>query len=625
MKGLTRRQKKKLISIIACAVLFAAVTLILRISDTVSSAPRAVILIMYLIPYLVIGRSVLYKAFRNIINGQVFDENFLMTLATAVAMIIGEYPEGVAVMLFYQVGELFESIAVGKSRGSISSLMELRPDTVNVVRGSEICEVAAEEVQEGEIIQVNVGERVPIDGEIVSGETTLDCAALTGEAMPVSARLGDKIPSGAINLSGVIRVKTLCGFEQSTVAKILALVETASEKKSRSEAFITRFAKYYTPAVVLAALALAIIPSLVVGNAATWIHRALIFLVISCPCALVISVPISFFGGIGAASKQGILIKGSCYLEQLSKVKTVVFDKTGTLTKGCFTVTGIHVSSDSYSENDILKLAAYAESYSSHPIALSIVSAYGNDIDGSLIGSVEELAGKGVKAQIGGKTILAGNSSLMEEISADGIPQGVGGTTVHVAVDGEYAGYITISDEIKPDSEQAISGLKAIGVRTVMLTGDEQTTAEAVACRLGIDQYHAKLMPADKVSQIEKLLGGDGAVAFIGDGINDAPVLTRADIGIAMGALGSDAAIEAADIVLMDDKPSKLTSAIDLSHRTIRIVYENIIFALSVKFLILILGALGIAGMWWAVFADVGVSVIAILNAMRTLAANRRG
>ena len=619
MAALTRKQKRKLRDIILCAVLFATVTVALRIF---TSLPRAAVLIMYLIPYLTVGRGVIFKALRNIAGGQIFDENFLMTLATVVAMIIGEYPEGVAVMLFYQIGELFESIAVGKSRGSISSLMELRPDTVNVVRGDEICEVDAEQVQEGEIIQINVGERVPIDGVIIKGETTLDCAALTGEAMPVAAKEGEKIPSGAINLSGVIRVKTSCGFEQSTVAKILSLVENASEKKSRSEAFITRFARYYTPAVVLSALALAIIPSLIAGNASMWIHRALIFLVISCPCALVISVPISFFGGIGAASKQGILVKGSCYLEQLSKVKTVVFDKTGTLTKGSFTVTDVHISSDSFSADDILRYAAYAESYSSHPIALSIVAAYGKSIDNCAIENAQELAGKGVKADIGGKSVLAGNGSLMEGIPSFSAPKSSGGTTVHVAIDGEYAGYITIADEVKPDRAETISQLKAMGVRTVMLTGDEKATAAAVAEKLGLDEYHAKLMPADKVSRVEALLGDDGAVAFIGDGINDAPVLTRADIGIAMGALGSDAAIEAADVVLMDDKPSKLPVAVGISHKTLRIVYENIIFALLVKLLILILGALGIAGMWWAVFADVGVSVIAILNGMRTLKTN---
>lgn len=614
---MTRKQKKKLWSIIACAVMFAAVTVILKIAPSISKV-RIAVLIMYIVPYLTVGRGVLYKAFRNIINGQIFDENFLMTLATAVAMIIGEYPEGVAVMLFYQIGELFESIAVGKSRRSISSLMELRPDTVNVIRDGEICQVDAEEVHEGETIQINAGERVPIDGIIISGDTTLDCAALTGESMPVSANEGDKIPSGAINLSGVIKVRTTCGFEQSTVAKILSLVENASEKKSRSEAFITRFARYYTPAVVLAALALAIVPSLITGNASMWVHRALIFLVISCPCALVISVPISFFGGIGAASKQGILIKGSCYLEQLSKLKTVVFDKTGTLTKGNFTVTEVRSLCEKYSQSDILRYAAFAESYSSHPIARSVVHAYSGKTDDSAIDKVEEIAGKGVRAVIDGKTVLAGNLSLMEEaITGIGAHDSVG-TTVHVAIDGQYAGYITIADEIKPDSKQTISDLKAAGIRTVMLTGDAEQTAKAVAGELGIDEYHAKLMPADKVSQIEKQLRSDGAVAFIGDGINDAPVLTRADIGIAMGALGSDAAIEAADVVLMDDKTSKLPVAAGISRKTLRIVYENITFALSVKFLVLILGALGIAGMWLAVFADVGVSVIAILNAMRS-------
>ena len=616
---MSKSQKRKLRDILLCAVLFAAVTVLLKVLPTADKIPWWAVLVMYLVPYIIVGRGVITKALRNIAHGQIFDENFLMLLATVVAMIIREYPEAVAVMLFYQIGELFESIAVGKSRGSISSLMELKPDTVNLVKGGVITEVSAEDVHEGDIIQVNVGERIPIDGVIIEGNTSLNCAALTGESIPVDASCGDNVTSGGINLTAMIRIKTNCEFSQSTVARILELVEAASEKKSKSEAFITRFARYYTPAVVVGALLLAVIPSLITGQWAKWIHRALIFLVVSCPCALVISVPISFFGGIGAASKQGILIKGSCYLERLSQVKTVALDKTGTLTKGSFKVTSVRAE-NGCTQEDVLKYAAYCESYSSHPIAISIVEAYGKEIDPSLIENQQESAGKGVRAVIGGKDILVGNKALLEEKHVPLRDVEAAGTCVHVAAQGKYIGCIVISDEIKPDSAQAIKQFKSSGIRTVMLTGDEEKTAKSVAQTLGIDEYHAKLMPSDKVAVVESLLDDKSAVAFVGDGINDAPVLTRADIGIAMGALGSDAAIEAADVVLMDDKLSKLPAAVNISRKTQRIVYENITFALTVKALVLVLGALGIAGMWLAVFADVGVSVLAIINGMRTLA-----
>lgn len=616
---MTKSQKRKLRDILLCAVLFAAVTVLLKVLPTADKIPWWAELLMYLVPYLIVGRGVITKALRNITHGQIFDENFLMLLATVVAMIIREYPEAVAVMLFYQIGELFESIAIGRSRGSISSLMELKPDTVNLVKDGVITEVAAEDVHEGDIIQVNVGERIPIDGVIIEGNTSLNCTALTGESIPVDVSCGDCVTSGGINLSAMIRIKTNCEFSQSTVARILELVEAASEKKSKSEAFITRFARYYTPAVVLGALLLAVIPSLITGQWEKWVHRALIFLVVSCPCALVISVPISFFGGIGAASKQGILIKGSCYLERLSQVKTVALDKTGTLTKGSFKVTSVRAE-NGYTQEDVLKYAAYCESYSSHPIALSIVEAYGKEIDNSLIENQQERAGKGVIALIGGKEVLAGNDALMQDMGISHGGEKPVGTCVHVAAEGKYIGCIVISDEIKPDSAEAVKQFKASGIRTVMLTGDEERTAENVAKTLGIDEYHAKLMPSDKVAVVEKLLDEKNAVAFVGDGINDAPVLMRADIGIAMGALGSDAAIEAADVVLMDDKLSKLPNAVNISRKTQRIVYENITFALTVKALVLLLGALGIAGMWLAVFADVGVSVLAIINGMRTLA-----
>lgn len=616
---MTRKQKKLLTLIIAGGVLFAAVSILLRLFPRISESLGKLTAVLYLAPYLTVGGKVIVKAIRNISHGQVFDENFLMLIATVGALIIGEYPEAVAVMLFYQTGELFESIAVGRSRKSIASLMDIRPDTANVIRNGQLVSVSPEEVRVGEIIQINAGERIPIDGTVTEGETTLDCSALTGESRPIRVVCGDKAASGAINLSGVIRLCVSCEFSQSTVSKILELVENASEKKSRSEAFITRFAKYYTPIVVIAAAIIAVVPSIATGAWSEWIHRALIFLVISCPCALVISVPLSFFGGIGGASRQGILIKGSCHLEALSKVKAAVFDKTGTLTKGSFTVVDVHP--DRFSNDDILRYAAAAESFSAHPIAVSVRQAYGKDTSDK-VSEVRELAGMGVTASVGGRKVYAGNSRLMEKLGTDYHGCHKQGTIVHVAIDSEYAGHIIIADEIKPNSAQTISQLKDAGIRTVMLTGDKQAVAEEVAGLLGIDEYHAELMPADKVSETERLLAErpeNGLLAFVGDGINDAPVLMRADVGVAMGALGSDAAIEAADIVLMDDDPLKLCKAISLSRRTLRIVYENIIFALAVKAVILALGALGIAGMWLAVFADVGVSVTAILNAMRTM------
>lgn len=616
---MTRRQKSDLYQILVGGALFVILSALLAVFPQIEETLGRLAILLYLIPYFIVGGSVIRKAVRNIAHGQIFDENFLMLIATVGALIIGEYPESVAVMLFYRVGELFESVAVGKSRKSVSALMDIRPDTANVVREGKITTVSPEEVEVGEIIQINVGERVPIDGTVVEGETRLDCAALTGEAKPVGVKIGDRVTSGAVNLSGVIRLKTECGFGQSTVSKILELVENASEKKSKSEAFITRFAKYYTPAVVIAAALLAIVPPLIVGDFSNWLHRALIFLVISCPCALVISVPLSFFGGIGGASKQGILVKGSCYLEMLSNVKTAVFDKTGTLTKGSFTVVDVHP--ELFTKDDILRYAAAAESYSGHPIASSVREAYGGKITDTVT-DVSELSGMGVKATVSGRTVCVGNGRLMEHIGAEWHECHKVGTIVHVSIDGKYAGHIIIADQIKPDSKEAIKNLKSLGIRTVMLTGDKQKVGEEVAEALGIDKCYAELLPADKVSKVEELLAVRGEkeyVAFVGDGINDAPVLMRSDIGVAMGALGSDAAIEAADIVLMDDSLLKLCKAIEISKKTVRIVYENIIFALGVKAVILLLGALGLAGMWLAVFADVGVSVIAILNSMRTL------
>ena len=583
--------------------------------------------LLFLPAYFVIGWDVLWRAAKNIIHGQVFDENFLMALATVGAFCTGffgkgEYPEAVFVMLFYQVGELFQSYAVGKSRKSISALMDIRPDYANVERDGSLCRVDPEEVQVGDVIVIKPGEKAPLDGVVLEGRSSLNTSALTGESLPREVEPGDDVISGCINLNGLIRVQVTKVFGESTVAKILDLVENSSSKKAKAENFITKFARYYTPIVVVSAVLLAVAPPLFTGgNWAEWIERALIFLVVSCPCALVISVPLSFFGGIGGASRDGILVKGGNFLEILSDTEIVVFDKTGTLTKGVFNVTAIHP--DRYSEGELLELAALAESYSDHPISRSLKDAYGMEIDAARVSDVEELSGRGVKAQVDGRLVCAGNDKLMEEIGVIWHPCHRVGTTVHVAVNGEYAGHIVISDELKPDAAEAVASLKRAGVRkTVMLTGDAKAVGESVAKELGIDEVHAGLLPGDKVDRVEALLrekSERGKLAFVGDGINDAPVLSRADIGIAMGALGSDAAIEAADIVLMDDKPSKLAEAMKISKRTLRIVRQNIVFALAVKAAVLVLSAFGLSNMWEAVFADVGVSVLAILNASRAL------
>ncbi|WP_368183301.1 heavy metal translocating P-type ATPase [Anaerotruncus rubiinfantis] len=611
---MNKKQKLTLYRILGAAVLFAAALLL--------PAQGSLRLVAFLGPYAVIGYDVLWRAGRNIFRGQVFDENFLMALATVGAFCTGEYPEGVAVMLFYQVGELFQSYAVGRSRQSIASLMDIRPDYANIERGGQLLQVDPDEVAVGDVIVVKAGEKIPLDGVVLEGASAIDTAALTGESLPRNVESGDDVISGCVNLSGLIHVRVTKAFGESTVAKILDLVENAGNKKARAENFITRFARWYTPAVVTAALLLAVIPPLTMGLPwSDWVHRALIFLVISCPCALVISVPLSFFGGIGGASKTGILVKGGNYLEVLADTEIVVFDKTGTLTKGVFNVTAIHP--DEFSEAKLLELAACAECFSDHPISRSLREAYGMEIDQSRVTGVEELSGRGVRATVGGQMVCAGNDKLMDEIGVAWHPCHKVGTTVHVAVDGAYAGHIVISDELKPDAKAAIAALKAQGVRkTVMLTGDAKAVGESVAKELGLDEVHAQLLPADKVGRVEALLcekSPKGKLAFVGDGINDAPVLSRADIGIAMGALGSDAAIEAADIVLMDDKPSKIASAMRISKKTLRIVRQNIVFALGVKALVLILGACGLANMWEAVFADVGVSVIAILNASRAL------
>ncbi len=579
-------------------------------------------LIAFLIPYAVVGWDVVWRAIRNISHGQVFDENFLMTIATVGAFCVGEFPEGIAVMLFYQVGEWFQNYAVGRSRQSISALMDIRPDYANVERDGKLVQVDPDEVKIGDTIIIKAGERIPLDGVILEGDSSIDTAALTGESVPRDVQPGDDVISGCINQSGVLKVQVTKVFGESTVSRILDLVENSSSKKAKAENFITKFARYYTPIVVIGAVLLAVIPPLILGGGwSEWIHRALIFLVISCPCALVISVPLSFFGGIGGASKCGILVKGSNYMETLSHTETVVFDKTGTLTKGVFNVTAIHP--DDCSEGRLLELAALAESYSDHPISRSLKEAYGMDIDRSRIGDVEELSGRGVKAKVDGDEVCVGNDKLMEEIGVHWHPCHRLGTTVHVALNGRYVGHIVISDEIKPDAAKAIRELKKVGIqKTVMLTGDAKAVGEKVAQELGLDEVHAQLLPGDKVEEVEKLLSqksAKGNLAFVGDGINDAPVLSRADIGIAMGAMGSDAAIEAADIVLMDDQPSKIADAIRISKKTRRIVHQNIVFALAVKGCILLLGAVGFANMWEAVFADVGVAVIAILNAMRAL------
>ena len=618
---MNKKQKKVFTRIIVAAVLMVVLSL-LPIDGWLK-------FVLFMIPYLVIGHDILLKAWKGILNRQVFDENFLMAVATIGAILLGDYKEGVAVMLFYQIGELFQSYAVGKSRRNISELMDIRPDYANIEKEDGTLEqVDPDEVGIGSVIVVQPGEKVPIDGVIEEGRTSLNTSALTGESLPREAGVGDEVISGCINMSGVLKIRTTKEFGESTVSKILDMVENASSKKSRSENFISKFAKYYTPAVCYGALALAILPPLVrllflgmTPEWGDWVMRALTFLVISCPCALVISIPLSFFAGIGGASNAGVLVKGSNYLETLSQTKYVVFDKTGTMTQGVFEVSGVHHSS--MDTEKLLEYAALAECHSSHPISKSLKKAYGKPLDPSRVTDVEEISGNGVTAKVDGVRVAAGNSKLMEKLGVDCMECHSVGTVVHMAVNGKYAGHILISDQIKPHAKEAIAALKKCGVKkTIMLTGDRREAARQVAEELGIDEVHSELLPGDKVAQVEKLLDEKGEkekLAFVGDGINDAPVLSRADIGIAMGALGSDAAIEAADIVLMDDDPLKISKAIRISRKCLRIVYENIYFAIGVKVVCLILGALGIANMWTAIFADVGVMIIAVLNAIRAL------
>ena len=618
---MTKKQKKTRRRILTALGLFLALEMAEHLAP--DALPGLAWPVLYLIPYGIIGWDVLWRAIRNIKNGQVFDENFLMSVATVGAFGCGEYPEAVAVMLFYQVGELFQSVAVDRSRKSISALMDIRPDYANIEQNGELVQVDPEEVSVGDVIVVKAGERVPLDGTVLEGTSSLDTAALTGESLPRDVQAGDEVVSGCVNLTGVLHVKVNKPFGESTVAKILDLVENSSSKKAKAENFITKFARYYTPAVVFAALALAALPPLLgMGPWLMWVQRALNFLVVSCPCALVISIPLSFFGGIGGASKQGILVKGGNYLEALAQAGIVVFDKTGTLTKGSFEVTAVHPQQ--VSEQELLELAALAERFSDHPISRSIQAACQPAPDPNRVTDAKEIAGHGVQAVVDGKTVLAGNQKLLDQfrISFEDTCRHVG-TIIHVAVDGVYMGHIVISDQVKEGAKETLRDLKAAGVRkTVMLTGDSQAVGQAVAGQLGLDEVHAELLPGDKVDQVERLLQSKGPkeqLVFVGDGINDAPVLSRADIGVAMGAMGSDAAIEAADIVLMDDDLNKLPVAVRIARKTLRIVRENIVFALAVKFLVLILSAVGVANMWWAVFADVGVSVIAILNSMRML------
>ena len=618
---MTKKQKKTQRRILTALVLFLALELAEHLAP--DALPGLAWPVLYLIPYGIIGWDVLWRAIRNIKNGQVFDENFLMSVATVGAFGCGEYPEAVAVMLFYQVGELFQSVAVDRSRKSISALMDIRPDYANIEQNGELVQVDPEEVSVGDVIVVKAGERVPLEGTVLEGTSSLDTAALTGESLPRDVQAGDEVVSGCVNLTGVLHVKVNKPFGESTVAKILDLVENSSSKKAKAENFITKFARYYTPAVVFAALALAALPPLLgMGPWLMWVQRALNFLVVSCPCALVISIPLSFFGGIGGASKQGILVKGGNYLEALAQAGIVVFDKTGTLTKGTFEVTAVHPQQ--VGEGELLELAALAERFSDHPISRSIQAACQSAPDPNRVTDAKEIAGHGVRAVVDGKTVLAGNQKLMDQfhIPFEDACHHVG-TIIHVAVDGVYMGHIVISDQVKEGAKETLRDLKAAGVRkTVMLTGDSQAVGQAVARQLGLDEVHAELLPGDKVDQVERLLQSKGPkeqLVFVGDGINDAPVLSRADIGVAMGAMGSDAAIEAADIVLMDDDLKKLPVAVRIARKTLRIVRENIVFALAVKFLVLILSAVGVANMWWAVFADVGVSVIAILNSMRML------
>ena len=616
---MNKKQKKMLIRIIIAAVLIVVFSLL--------PAEGYLRFVLFMIPYLVIGYDILKKAFKGILNKQVFDENFLMAVATVGAILLGDYSEGVAVMLFYQIGELFQSYAVGKSRRNISELMDIRPDYANIEKDGTLEQVDPDEVEIGTIIVVQPGEKVPIDGVIIEGISTLNTSALTGESLPRDAKAGDEVISGCINMTGLLKIRTTKEFGESTVSKILELVENSSSRKSRSENFISKFAKYYTPAVCYGAIALALIPPivlLIMGKPAVWgdwIYRALTFLVISCPCALVISIPLSFFAGIGGASNQGILVKGSNYLETLAQTKYVVFDKTGTMTQGVFEVSGIH--HNEMPDEKLLEYAALAECSSSHPISKSLQKAYGKPIDRNRVTDIEEISGNGVIAKVDGISVAAGNTKLMNRLGIAYQDCHHVGTVVHMAIDGKYAGHILISDIIKPHAKEAIAELKKAGIsKTVMLTGDSKRVADQIAEELGIQEVYSELLPADKVSRVEELLNQKSEkdkLAFVGDGINDAPVLSRADIGIAMGALGSDAAIEAADIVLMDDDPLKISKAIKIARKCIRIVYENIYFAIGIKILCLILGALGIANMWAAIFADVGVMILAVLNAIRTL------
>ena len=638
---MTKKQRKALGRVLVAAVLFAVLFAVpehfflprwlewlpfapLRVAEngaTAAVSPAWLHFGLYLIPYLIVGWDVLRKAGRNIRGGQVFDENFLMSVATLGAFGCGEYPEAVAVMLFYQVGELFQSVAVGRSRRSIAALMDIRPDYAHIERDGGLVQVDPEEVSVGDTIVVKAGEKIPLDGVVTAGESTVDTAALTGESLPRDVGVGSEVLSGCVNLSGVLRIEVKKAFGESTVSKILELVENAGSKKAKAENFITKFARYYTPVVVFAALALALIPPLFTGEWSLWIQRGLTFLVVSCPCALVISVPLSFFGGIGGASKQGILVKGGNYLEALAEAGIVVFDKTGTLTRGSFAVCAVQPVG--MERDALLELAALAEAYSDHPISRSLRASYGGEIDLSRLGAVEEVAGQGVKAVVDGRVVLAGNEKLLASRGIACGPCDQTGTVIHVAVDGVYGGCVVIADEIKPDAAHAVRGLRGAGVgRIVMLTGDRKAVGEGVAAELGISEVRAELLPGQKVEAVERLLAqktGKEKLVFVGDGVNDAPVLARADIGVAMGALGSDAAIEAADVVLMDDAPSKLPEAIRIAKKTLRIVRQNIVFSLTVKGAVLILAAVGLANMWWAVFADVGVMVLAVLNAGRML------
>ncbi|MCR5352035.1 MAG: cadmium-translocating P-type ATPase [Bacteroidales bacterium] len=612
--------RQSIIKIVVATVLLTAAVLIEKNTDWATWQ----YLLLYLVPYFIVGWDTLKEAAEALSHGEALDENFLMSVATLGALVIGflpeaetQFPEAVFVMLFFQVGELFEGIAEGRSRRSVAHLMDIRPDTAHVERDGQLLTVEPDDVAVGEILLVKPGEKVPMDGVVVEGESSLDTVALTGESVPRTVRVEDEILSGCVNLSGVLRVRTTRVFGESTASRILELVEHAAENKSRSEHFITRFARVYTPIVVGLALLLALIPSLLTGAWATWIYRALMFLVVSCPCALVISIPLTFFGGIGGASRKGILIKGSAFMDTLSRMQTVVFDKTGTLTEGVFAVTAVHP--ETLDEHELLHLAAHVERHSTHPIAQALLHAYPDEQDGCQVADIREFAGKGLTATVQGRSIAVGNDKLMEQVGAEAHPCHLSGTIVHVAVDGEYAGHIVISDRIKEDAAPAIDALHAAGVRkVVMLTGDQASVARDVAERLRIDECHAGLLPADKVARVEALLP-EGTLAFVGDGINDAPVLARADLGIAMGAMGSDAAIEAADVVLMDDKPSKVADALRIARRTLRIARENLWFAIGIKLLVLALAACGLASLWMAVFADVGVTVLAVLNAMRAL------